>query len=88
MDSDTISVHETEHYSVVIKDDGYAVVNKKTGVTEASEKLLPQAILHAENSNSFMVNRLWRWVAAQGATQGEALDKDAAVAAFDLETLN
>lgn len=74
------TVHKTEYYEVQIGDDQYDVVNLKTGVVECQEKLLPQAILHAENSNSFMVNKLWRWVAAQGAQNGEALDKDAVMA--------
>jgi hypothetical protein len=67
--------HRTEWYFVRVADgDQYEVVNRNTGVVEATEKLLPQAILHAENSNSFMVNRLWRWVAAQGKQQGEAME--------------
>lgn len=69
-------VHTTNNYHVLIGDNQYDVININTGVIEHQEKVLPQAILHAENSNSFLVNRLWRWVAAQGAQNGEALDKD------------
>lgn len=68
-------VHRTEWYVVRVGADGYEVANLRTGVVEATEKLLPQAILHAENTNSFMVNKLWRWVATQGKQQGEALDR-------------
>lgn len=78
-------VHTTTHYHVLIGDGTYDIININTGIVEAQEKVLPQAILHAENSNSFMVNRLWRWVAAQGAQNGEALDKDALTSAFEIE---
>lgn len=79
-------VHTTEHYVVVIGDDGYEVRNTKTGVVEYTDKVLPQCILTAENSNSFMVNRLWRWIATQGAQNAEALDKDEAVLELDSGT--
>lgn len=77
--------HELEHYRVTVGETGYDVTNHKTGVVEATEKMLPQAILHAENSNSFLVNKLWRWVAAQGAVNGEALDKDPSVSTLEIE---
>lgn len=69
-------IHETANYFVCIGATGYDVINRNTGVVEATEQMLPQAILHAENSNSFFVNQLWRWVATQGAASREALDKD------------
>ena len=81
----TEAVHTTEHYAVHVGNDEYEVLNVNTGVIEAREKMLPQAILHAENSNSFIVNRLWRWVAAQGQQNGEALDKDVSMAEFEAE---
>ncbi len=80
------TIHRTEHYVVRIGAGEYEAVNTKTGLIEATEKLLPQAILHAENTNSFMVNRLWRWVAAQGKQQGDTMDREEPMQAFNALT--
>ena len=77
------NVHENTNYVVVVgtNKDGlltYFVVNKQTAVVEEEQRQLSQAILYAEHTNTFLVNELWKWVAVQGQSNKEALDKETA----------
>lgn len=66
-------VHENENYTIVVRYDDYKdmagnvykntyhVINKKTGVVETRQPILPQAIFDCEAWNHAMLEHPWDW---------------------------
>jgi hypothetical protein len=75
-------IHENDNYAVVVKDGKYCVVNKATAVVEDEGPSLPNAINFAEHANSFLVNKLWEWIAPQGKATRDQMDTGGATELF------
>lgn len=78
-------IHENDNYAVMVgglQPRLYQVVNKQTAVVEDEGQSLPNAINFAEHANSFLINKLWEWIAPQGKATRTQMDEGGATELF------
>lgn len=79
-------IHENDNYAVMAGGLGenrkYQVVNKSTAIVEDEGTSLPNAINFAEHANSFLINKLWEWIAPQGKATRTQMDEGGATELF------